>query len=162
MSSRCPDSVRRRGRRGIAAVVAMAWAAAIAVTADATAAPRQLRVCAEPDSMPLSNARGAGFENRMAELIAGELGAELAYAWQPQRRGFVRKTIGADLCDVWIGVPVGFDRLLTTRPYYRSGYVLVTRADAEDPLRAFADPRLAALRIGVQLVGNDLAATPPG
>jgi len=140
----------------------MAWAAAIAVTADATAAPRQLRVCAEPDSMPLSNARGAGFENRLAELIASELRAELVYAWQPQRRGFVRKTIGADLCDVWIGVPVGFDRLLTTRPYYRSGYVVVTRADAEEPLRSFADPRLAALRIGVQLVGNDLAATPPG
>jgi quinoprotein dehydrogenase-associated probable ABC transporter substrate-binding protein len=129
---------------------------------DASAATRPFRVCAEPDNMPLSNARGEGFENRIAAVLADELRADLVVAWQPQRRGFIRKTIGADLCDVWIGVPVGFERLLTTRPYYRSGYVIVTRADAAQPLRTLTDPRIASLRIGVQLVGDDLAATPPG
>jgi mxaJ protein len=29
-------------------------------------------------------------------------------------------------------------------------------------LRSFDDPRLAALRVGVPLVGSDMAATPPG
>ncbi|HSC65669.1 MAG TPA: quinoprotein dehydrogenase-associated putative ABC transporter substrate-binding protein [Caldimonas sp.] len=152
MSSACPD------RRRIGAV-AVALAALLAMPC--ALAERTLRVCAEPDNLPLSNAREAGFENRIARVVAGELGATLVYEWQPQRRGFVRKTIGADVCDVWIGVPAGLDRVLTTRPYYRSGYVFVNRADAREPLASFADPRLATLRIGVQLIGNDLAASPP-
>ena len=153
MSSRCRD-------RGVArAALAVALAAATALPC--AAAERLLRVCAEPDNVPLSSANETGFENRIARLLADEVGARLVYAWQPQRRGFVRKTIGADLCDVWIGVPADFERLLTTRPYYRSRYVFVNRADAHAPLRSFADPRLASLRIGVQLIGDDLAATPP-
>jgi len=63
---------------------------------------------------------------------------------------------------VWMGVPAGFERLATTRPYYRSGYAFVSRGADGQPLRSFDDPRLPALRIGVQLIGNDLAATPPG
>ena len=125
-------------------------------------AQRTLRVCAEPDNLPLSNEHEAGFENRIARVVADELQATLVYEWRLQRRGFVRKTIGADLCDVWIGVPAGLDRLLTTRPYYRSGYVFLNRADAREPLTSFADPRLARLRVGVQLIGDDLAASPPG
>ena len=153
MSSRCPDA----NLAGRALALALAAAAAL----PCSAAERTLRVCAEPDSLPLSTAQQTGFENRIAALLAAELGARLEYAWEEQRRGFVRKTIGADLCDVWMGVPAGFERLLTTRPYYRSQYVFVNRADARQPLRSFADPRLATLRIGVQLIGNDLAATPP-
>ncbi len=154
MSSRCPD-VRAALRAGAAAIaLALAFVPALA-------AGRTLRVCAEPDNLPLSSADESGFENRIARLLADELGARLVYAWQEQRRGFVRKTFGADVCDVWMGVPAGFERLLTTRPYYRSRYVFVNRADARAPLASFADPRLAQLRIGVQLIGNDLAATPP-
>jgi len=159
MSSRCLDLVRHGGS---VAVVTLACAAFVAGANDASAAAPPLRVCAEPDNMPLSSAQGTGLENRLAELIATELDAELVYAWQPQRRGFVRKTVGADLCDIWIGVPTGFERLLTTRPYYRSGYVIVTRGDAAEPLRSLADPRLATLRIGIQLIGDGLATTPPG
>jgi len=155
MSSRCPEF--RVDGLAIAVSIAIATATAL----PAAAAQRTLRVCAEPDNLPLSNAQEAGFENRIARIVAQELGAELVYEWQPQRRGFVRKTIGADVCDVWMGVPAGFERLLTTRPYYRSRYVFLNRADATDPLRSFADPRLATLRIGIQLIGNDLAATPP-
>jgi len=155
MSSRCPETRLVR----LALVVAVAIGAASALPA--VAAERRLRVCAEPDNLPLSGAQETGFENRIARLLADELGADLVYEWQPQRRGFVRKTIGADLCDVWMGVPAGFERLLTTRPYYRSRYVFLNRADAGEPLRSFADPRLATLRIGIQLIGNDLAATPP-
>src|SRR4051812_1380337 len=154
MSSRCPEP-RRVGR---AIVLAIALAAA---ACSCLAAQRTLRVCAEPDNLPLSNESEGGFENRIARLLADDLGARLVYSWQEQRRGFVRKTIGADVCDVWMGVPAGFERLLTTRPYYRSSYVFVSRADAREPLRSFADPRMATLRIGVQLIGNDLAATPP-
>src|SRR5258708_38097106 len=109
MSSRCLDAARCSGldhganfATFVAAVVATIALALFAV--DASAATRTLRVCAEPDNLPLSNARGEGFENRIAAVLADELRAELVVAWQPQRRGFIRKTIGADLCDVWIGV----------------------------------------------------------
>jgi len=153
MSSACPE------RRRVGAV-AVALAALLAMPC--ALAERTLRVCAEPDNLPLSDAHEAGFENRIARVVADELKATLVYEWQPQRRGFVRKTIGADLCDVWIGVPAGFERVLTTRPYYRSAYVFLNRVDAREPLTSFADRRLPWLRIGVQLIGNDLAASPPG
>ena len=131
-------------------------------TASAFAAPPPLRVCSDPDNLPYSHADGSGFENRIARVVADELQRPLVTHWTPLRRGFVRKTIGADECDVLIGVPAGFDRVLTTRPYYRSSYVFVTRAADAAPLRSFDDTRLPRLRVGVQLVGNDMAATPPG
>jgi mxaJ protein len=123
--------------------------------------PAELRVCADPDNLPYSHADGSGFENRIARVIADELGARLAYDWLPQIRGYVRKTLGEGRCDVFIGVPSEFERLLTTKPYYRSSYAFVSR-DAGAPVRSFDDARLARLTIGVQLVGDDLAATPPG
>jgi mxaJ protein len=122
---------------------------------------RELRVCADPDNLPFSHEDGSGFENRIARLVADEMGAELRYEWLPLRRGFVRKTMGAGLCDVFIGVPRDFERVMTTRPYYRSAYVFVSRGRARG-VDSFDDPRLRSLRVGVQLVGDDLAATPPG
>ena len=104
----------------------------------AHAEERVLRVCADPDNLPYSNARGEGFENRIAQLIAGELHARLQYEWAPTLRGFVRKTIGEGRCDVFIGVPAGFERVTTTRPYYRSSYVFVSRSAT--PIGSFDDP----------------------
>ena len=136
-------------------------AAALGVACAAGAQARELRVCADPDNLPLSHADGSGFENRIAELVAKDLGAELRYEWLPLRRGFVRKTIGAGLCDVFIGVPKEFERVLATRPYYRSAFVFVDGPRARG-IETFDDTRLKSLRLGVQLVGNDMAATPPG
>jgi mxaJ protein len=134
-------------------------------TATATAppppSPRVLRVCADPNNMPFSNARGEGFENRLAAMLADDLHARLSYTWWPQRRGFVRATLGAGRCDVIPGVPAGWERVLSTRPYYRSGYVFVTRADRRLRLSSLDDPALRRLRIGVQLAGDDYANTPP-
>ncbi|HEV7392719.1 MAG TPA: quinoprotein dehydrogenase-associated putative ABC transporter substrate-binding protein, partial [Burkholderiales bacterium] len=105
---------------------------------------------------------GSGFENRIAALVAGELDATLTYAWLPQRRGFVRKTLNAQLCDVIIGVPEHFELVRTTDPYYRSVFVFASRTDDNAEYRTFDDAVLIKARIGVQLVGDDLAATPPG
>jgi mxaJ protein len=137
-------------------------AAALVLACAATQAQEQrlLRVCADPDNLPYSNQAGAGFENRIAELVAGELHAKLEYDWWPHRRGFVRRTLGAGMCDVLIGVPADFERVSTTRPYYRSAYVFVTRP--ADAVPDFADAAIRQRRIGVQLIGNDMAATPAG
>jgi hypothetical protein len=74
-----------------------------------------LRVCADPNNLPFSNARGEGFENELAELVAAELGRSVSYTWWPQRRGFIRNTLNAGKCDVIMGVPP-LDMIRTTRP----------------------------------------------
>ena len=119
-----------------------------------------LRVCADPNNLPFSNQRGEGLENRIAQLLARELKTSVAYVWWAQRRGFIRNTLAAGQCDVVMGVPIDLPSVLTTRPYYRSRYVFVTRSDRNIVVRSFDDSRLRRLRIGVQVVG-DGANTPP-
>jgi mxaJ protein len=123
-------------------------------------ADRVLRVCADPNNLPFSNQRLEGFENRIADVIARELGARLEYAWSAQRRGFVRHTLNAGTCDVIVGVPSRFELAATTRPYYRSTYVFVTRAGEPVP-SSFDDPLLKRVVVGVQLIGDDSANSPP-
>ena len=122
---------------------------------------RELRVCSDPNNLPFSNQRQEGFENRLAELIAADLGATVEYTWRPQRRGFVRNTLNAGACDLIMGMPAGAERVLTTKPYYRSSYVFVYRKDHHLTIRSLDDPALKKLKIGVQLIGDDYANTPP-
>ncbi|ESZ45803.1 amino acid ABC transporter substrate-binding protein [Mesorhizobium sp. L103C565B0] len=139
-------------------VIGMAAIAFVFLTATADA--RELRVCADPNNMPFSNAAGRGFENRIAEIVASDLGAKLTYTWWAQRRGFIRNTLKAGLCDLVPGTPSNLEMLRTTTPYYRSSYVFVTRRDGPD-VASFNDPRLRDMRIGVQLIGDDGANSPP-
>jgi len=125
-----------------------------------TVEARELRVCADPNNLPFSNERGEGFENKIAELIAADLGATLSYTWWAQRRGFVRNTLNAGSCDLVTGTTNGIEMLQTTRPYYRSGFALVTRADGPD-IASFDDPILHDVKNGIQLVGLDGSNPPP-
>jgi mxaJ protein len=124
-------------------------------------AKRELIACADPNNLPFSNRAGQGFENKLAELIAGSLDARLSYVWWAQRRGYVRNTLNEAKCDFWPGVASNVEMVATSRPYYRSTYVFVTRQ--ADPLAGLTldDPRLRKLRIGVQLIGDDASNTPP-
>ncbi|MES0196570.1 substrate-binding domain-containing protein [Mesorhizobium sp. M0011] len=140
--------------------VAIGMAGLALLLLPAIANARELRVCADPNNMPFSNAAGQGFENRIAEIIATDLGAKLTYTWWAQRRGFIRNTLKAGLCDLVPGTPANLEMLRTTTPYYRSSYVFVTRQDGPD-VASFNDPRLRELRIGVQLIGDDGANSPP-
>ena len=119
-----------------------------------------LRVCADPNNLPYSNERQEGFENRIAELVAREMKAELRYVWWAQRRGYIRNSLRAGLCDVFIGMPTGLDMVLVTRPYYRSTYAFVTKRTGPR-ITSFDDPKLRRLRIGVQIIGDDFANAPP-
>ena len=116
-----------------------------------------LRVCADPRNLPFSNEQGQGFENRLAALIADDLGMRTTYYWMPQREHFFGKTLNSGACDVVMGVPTGLTEAETTEPYYRSSYVFVTRRDDSLQIRSFDDPRLKNLRIGVHVLagGND-------
>jgi mxaJ protein len=120
-----------------------------------------LRVCADPNNLPFSNERGEGFENKIAELLAADLHERLEYTWWAQRRGFFRNTLRAGACDVVVGVPSSFELAATTAPYYRSTYVFVYRKGRGLQVRSFDDAVLRDVRVGVQLVGDDGANTPP-
>jgi mxaJ protein len=134
-------------------------AAALAALSPAAHA-MDLRICADPNNLPYSDAKGEGFENKIAALIAADMGADVTYYWFAQRRGFLRNTLNARNCDVVIGIPVKMHMLRTTKPYYRSSYFFVQREDAA-PVQGFDDPKLTQLKIGVQLTGNDGVNTPP-
>ena len=125
----------------------------------------QFRVCADPENMPHSNQKQEGFENKIAALIAKDFSATPRYTWWGQRRGFIRNTMNATLeegrCDVVIGVPEGYDLVSPTKPYYRSTYVFVTRRARGLRIESFDDPVLRRVRVGVQLIGDDGANSPP-
>jgi ABC-type amino acid transport substrate-binding protein len=118
-----------------------------------------LRVCADPDHLPQSHRNGSGFENRIAALLAADLGLPLQYTWLPGV-GVAGRGAAAATCDLLVGVPAGSTATLNTRPYYRSTYVLVDQAGGT-PVRDFSDPRLPQWRIGVPPSGEDGAGLPP-
>ena len=120
-----------------------------------------LRVCADPNNLPFSNRRLEGFENKIAELMGRELNAKVEYTWRAQRRGFIRETLRAGACDVVVGVPSSLELALTTAPYYRSTYAFVYRKGRGLNVRSFDDPALRNVRVGVQMIGDDFANTPP-
>ncbi len=106
----------------------------LALGSGAWAAEERFRVCADPANPPLSTRNQDGFENRIAQLLAAELNQPVEYTWFPQRIGFLRNTLkkkdpetGRYRCDVVMGVPAGYELAATTKPYYRSTYVLVVR-----------------------------------
>jgi mxaJ protein len=120
-----------------------------------------LRVCADPNNLPFSNEARDGFENKIASLIGSELDRPVTYEWWAQRRGFVRNTLNAGDCDLVIGTAAGMEMLSTTRPYYKSTYVFVTRHDRGLHITSFDDSLLRHVKIGVQLIGDDHVNTPP-
>ena len=137
-------------------------AAALAVlTGAAPRAPSELKVCVDPYEMPLSNDKEEGFENKIAHLVAQDLNAAVVNFWWPQRRGYLRNSILAGFCDVLMQAPVGFDPVATTKPYYRSTYYFVYRADRGLAIRSLDDTVLKHLKIGVNLIGYDYTNTPP-
>lgn len=123
--------------------------------------PAFFRVCADPNNLPYSNQQSEGFENKIAALLAREFQQELSYVWWPQRRGFLRNTLNAGVCDVIMGVPEKYAPVLTTQSYYRSTYVFVYRKNADYQLSSFDDPRLRQLKIGVHVIGDDYVNSPP-
>ena len=155
MSSSCRNPAARR-----------LWLAAVGLAAllarpAAADAPPALVVCADPANLPYSNQAQEGFENKIAALLAADLQAELPYFWFSQHKSFFRRTLLDGLCDAVISVPVGLPVVAATRPYFTSSYVAVTRADDPRRFTSFDDPWLREARVGLQLVGNEGATTPP-
>src|SRR5262249_35666411 len=101
------------------------------------------------------------FENRLARLVGTALGQNISYVWSAQHRGFIRRTLKAGDCDILVGVPALLDMVETTRPYYASSYVFVSRTDRHLDITSIRDPQLHSLRMGVKLVGDNGFNPPP-
>jgi mxaJ protein len=122
---------------------------------------RVLRVCADPNNLPFSNQKLEGFENKIAEVLARDMGMTLEYVWRAQRRGFFRHAFQDDGANVVMGVPAGFERAAPTTPYYRSSYAFVYRRDGNAKVHSFDDPVLKNVKVGIQIVGEDGNNPPP-
>jgi len=150
--------IRTLPRLGMAATLAAVLAAAQpAGAADSIEAvdPDHLRVCGEPDNLPYSNEKGEGFQNKIAELFAKDLGRPLIYTWHPLGGAFFDQTLNQKACDLVMGVPAGLQAVLSTNPYYRMTYVMAYRKDSGIKAQSLSDPAMKKLKIGT------VAGTPP-
>lgn len=146
-------SCRPAGR----ALSRLCLAAALIVAQVATApfaAAWEMRVCADPDYMPLTNSAEEGYENKIAAILADELGAELTYQWWTLAASMIPEQLREGNCDMMIGVPDGTEGVTPTIAYYRSPYAFVYREDEDYDIATFDDPILGELRLGTTSEGT--------
>jgi mxaJ protein len=134
--------------------------AAVVVGMAQPAPAMTLRVCEDPNYLPYSNRAGEGFENKIAEAVAKDLGATLVYTWRSTRASggwdqFIHDTLNAKKCDVVMDVPYASQQVLTTKPYYVSSYVFVFPRSKNYDIQSLDSQALRRLRIGYE------ADTPP-
>jgi mxaJ protein len=118
----------------------------------------EFKVCADQDNLPYSNSKFEGFENKIAEVLAKDLGKKLTYQFWYDRMGFLRNTLNARKCDVVMGTTPDNDALRTSKPYYRSGHVFVYRKDKGLKITDWDSPDLKKSIIGI--VGQSPATIP--
>lgn len=118
----------------------------------------EFKVCADPENMPYSNLKQEGFEDKIAEVLAKDLGKKLSYQYAYYRQGFLRNTLNAMRCDVVMSTTSDNDSMLTSKPYYRSGHVFVYKKDKGLNITNWDSPDLKKGVIG--LVGQGPAAHP--
>lgn len=111
--------------------------------------PNALRVCASSQNLPFSDENKQGFENKIAEVLAKDLGKRLEYTFWLDRQGFYRNTLNAYKCDVVIGTATEADITLNSKPYYRSGYVFVYKKSSGYNIKDYDSPDLRKAKIGV-------------
>jgi len=109
----------------------------------------EFRVCADPDLLPNTNSKREGFEDKVAQVLADDLGKKLTFMYAYNRQGFLRNTINAMRCDVVMGVTSDYDALRTTKPYYRTGYVFVYRKDSGYDIKDWDSADLKKGKIGI-------------
>jgi quinoprotein dehydrogenase-associated probable ABC transporter substrate-binding protein len=146
--------MRRSGAGALLIAMVLASEPAMAQTAE-TVDTTSFRVCADPNNLPFSNEKGEGFENKIAELLASDLGVPVRYTWYPDSTGFIRSTLNARRCDIIMGTVAGNELVQNTNPYYRSTYALIYKADGGLAVKTLSDPALKTLKIGA------IAGTPP-
>lgn len=96
-----------------------------------------LKVCVAENEMPYANKQGEGFENKLGLLVGKALNRPVEFVYWTDPRFYVRDYLDKNLCDVTLGVDAGDPRLLTTKPYYRSGYVFISKEKEDLDLKTW-------------------------
>lgn len=125
-----------------AALAGLLSTVALAETATASAGPDEaalkigpsafsvsdtLRICASEKEAPFSVADGSGFENRIGAALAAAMDRKAEFVWTKKNAIYlVRDSLEKQTCDVVLGVDTDDPRLLTSAPYYRTGYAFVS------------------------------------
>jgi mxaJ protein len=127
---------------------ALMCSAAAGVLTCGLAMAEDLKVCASENEAPYSMRDGTGFENRVAQVIADVMGRKLVTVWTSKPAIFlVRDYLDQKQCDVVMGLDTGDERVLTTRPYYRAGYVFVTRKERHVSATSWKDPQFEQMDV---------------
>lgn len=128
----------------MAALAAASTAPVYAAVSDSSAT---LRICAAKSALPFSSDDGTGFENRIGDALATAMGrkAQTVFLDKPAIY-LVRDALDKHTCDVVMGLDTGDPRVLTTKPYYKTGYVFITRADRNLDISSWNDKRLQSLQ----------------
>src|ERR1700676_367839 len=143
-------SVLNKKTTGIARRVALAAGLLAASGAAIGSELKSLTVCADPGNMPLSNQKGEGFENKIAQVIGAALGTGVHYYWRPSiERGLMRTTLAEGNCDLWMDMATDTEGAVVLAPLYRSTFVLAYRSDKGIDIKSLDDPALKKLRVGV-------------
>lgn len=102
-----------------------------------------LRVCADPGNMPMSNDKGEGYANKIANIIAEGLGKSVSYFYRPYlNRGLTRQTFDNNECDILMDMTPDDERMMTTIPVYKSTFVLAYRNDRGINIQSLTEPKL--------------------
>ena len=141
---------RARSIRGSAFLASCVLAGAVPASGAFATQLSSLTVCADPGNMPLSNNKGEGFENKIAQVVGKALGTGVQYYWRPSiERGLVRTTLSEGNCDLWMDMASDTEGAEVLSPLYRSTFVLAYRNDKGIDIKSLADPALKRLRVGV-------------
>jgi quinoprotein dehydrogenase-associated probable ABC transporter substrate-binding protein len=102
-----------------------------------------LRVCADPGNMPMSNDKGEGYSNKIANIIAEGMGTHATFFYRPYlNRGLTRQTFDNNECDILMDMTPDDERMITTKPLFTSTFVLAYRNDKGIDIQSLNDPRL--------------------
>ena len=108
--------------------------------------PSILRVCASGNQQPYSAKDGSGFENKIAMIVAEAMGRKAVFVYADKPAIYlVRDWLDKKKCDVVIGIDTNDQRVLTTKPYYRAGYVFVTKRSKALDFDSWNDPKIKTL-----------------
>lgn len=111
----------------------------------------ELNVCAGETEMPFSNIKKEGFESDIALIIGQALNRKVNFVFWKDPRLVERDYLAKKKCDVMLGVDSTDPRVLKTEPYYKTGYVFITREDRQIDISSWNDDLLKErnFRIGV-------------
>ncbi|HEX7005488.1 MAG TPA: ABC transporter substrate-binding protein [Trueperaceae bacterium] len=113
----------------------------------------EMRACASPFDYPASSREDGGFNNRIAEILADQLGAHLTYEWVQLDSANVQRTLLSGSCDLIVGIAEGASNVLGTVPYLKVPFVFVTRVEDDIEIESINDPVLEELKIGTYQYG---------